>query len=305
VSRLLLAWFSSVAAAVPLRVGYALANGLARVHLWFFPARRHAALVNLATILPGSSRRERLRVVASMMASYNCMLFEFFRLPRLERDELLRAVDVEGHEHVLEGLARGKGVIITSCHVGNWELGAVVLAHLGHPVHAVAGVQLGRWLASAVRDAKSELAVHTIRPEDGYRKLWRALSRNDLLALMVDGDIFGQGVSLPFFDRDVRWPAGPGVLAMRTGAPVVSGYCKRLPGRRFRVVLEPMLDPERFDSADALNAAIAATTQRQIRENLEQWCIFRPFWPDGAESADVAAAQEREIATRKNPESVA
>ncbi|HEY6598964.1 MAG TPA: hypothetical protein VIZ30_06620, partial [Pseudomonadales bacterium] len=77
-SRLLLAWFSSIAAAVPIRVGNALANSLARVHLWCFPARRHAALVNLATILPGSSRRERLRVVLNMMASYNCMLFEFF-----------------------------------------------------------------------------------------------------------------------------------------------------------------------------------------------------------------------------------
>jgi KDO2-lipid IV(A) lauroyltransferase len=295
VSRLLLACMSALTAALPLRVGYFVANGLARAHLWFFPRRRHAALVNLATILPGSSRRERMRVVLKMMASYNCMLFEFFRLPRLEREDLLRAVEVEGHEHVLEALARGKGVIITSSHIGNWELGAVVLAHLGHQMHAVAGVQMGRWLSSAVRDAKSELAVHTIRPEDGYRKLWRALSRNDLLALMVDGDIFGQGVALPFFDREVRWPAGPGVLSKRTGAPVVSGYCKRLTHGRFRVVLEPMLDPEQFDSDAALNAAIAATTQRQIRENLDQWCIFRPFWDETAETAGAAAAQEREM----------
>ena len=219
------------AAACPSDVGYAIARSLARAHLWFFPGRRHAALVNLATILPGSSRRERMRTVLAMMASYNCMLFEFFSLPRLERDELLRSVEVDGHQHVLDALARGKGVIITSSHIGNWELGAVVLAHLGHQVHAVAGVQLGRWLAPAVRDAKSELAVHTIRPEDGYRKLWRALSRNDLLALMVDGDIFGQGVALSFFDREVRWPAGPGVLSKRTGAPVVSGYCQRLARR--------------------------------------------------------------------------
>jgi KDO2-lipid IV(A) lauroyltransferase len=237
-----------------------------------------------------------MRTVLKMMASYNCMLFEFFRLPRLERDELLRNVEVVGHRNVIDALTRGKGVIITSSHIGNWELGAVVLAHLGHQVHAVAGVQLGRWLAPAVRDAKSELAVHTIRPEDGYRKLWRALSRNDLLALMVDGDIFGQGVSLPFFDREVRWPAGPGVLSKRTGAPVVSGYCRRLSAGKFRVVLEPMLDPDQFDTAEELNLAIAATTQRQIRENIEQWCIFRPFWSDAADSANAAVADASEIA---------
>ena len=297
-SRLLLACLSALTAALPVGVGYSIANSLARAHLWFFPRRRHAALVNLATILPGSSRRERLRTVLKMMASYNCMLFEFFRLPRLERDELLRNVEIDGYQNVVDAVGRGKGVIITSSHIGNWELGAVVLAHLGHQVHAVAGVQLGRWLASAVRDAKSELAVHTIRPEDGYRKLWRALSRNDLLALMVDGDIFGQGIALPFFDREVRWPAGPGALSKRTGAPVVSGYCQRVAAGKFRVVLEPMLDPELFETADALNGAIAATTQRQIRENIEQWCIFRPFWGDAADStsAIVADTDEREIA---------
>jgi KDO2-lipid IV(A) lauroyltransferase len=276
--------------------GYAIANALGRVHLWFFPERRHAALVNLATILPGSSRRERMRVVLAMMASYNCMLYEFFRLPRLERDELLDNVEIVGHEHVVEALGRGHGVIITSSHLGNWELGAVALAHCGHSVHAVAGVQLGRWLAPAVRDAKSELAVHTIRPEDGYRKLWRALSRNDLLALMVDGDVFGQGTALSFFGREVRWPAGPGVLSKRTGAPVVSGYVQRLGRGRFRVVLEPMLDPDRFADEQALNAAIAATTQRQIFENIEQWCIFRPFWDGTPESAAATTAGEREIA---------
>ncbi len=289
-SRFLLACLSVLTAAVPLSLGYAMANGLARAHAWLFPGRRHAALVNLATILPGTSRRERMRVVIEMMASYNCMLFEFFRLPRLERDELMRNVDLQGHDHLLEALARGKGVIITSSHLGNWELGAVVLAHLGHRVHAVAGVQLGRWLAPAVRDAKSELAVHTIRPEDGWRKLWRALSRNDLLALMVDGDIFGQGVTLPLFGRDVCWPAGPGVLSKRTGAPVVSGYAKRLGGGRFRIVLEPMLDPDAFDTEDAMNRAIAATTERHIAENVEQWCIFRPFW-DAAAGTDAAASR--------------
>jgi len=295
VSRLLFGCLSALFARIPLRAGYAIANALARVHLWFFPKRRHAALVNLATIMPGSSRRERMRTVRRMMASYNCMLFEFFRLPHLERDELLGAVEIHGHEHVIDGVARGKGLIVTSCHVGNWELGAVVLAHLGHPVHAVAGVQLGRWLGPGVLDAKSELAVYTIKPQDGFRKLWRALARNDLLALMVDGDIFGQGIELPFFGAEVRWPAGPGQLAKRTGAPVICGLCERVGPGRFKIVLEPLLDPDQFDSADALNVAIAATTQRHIQEHLDQWCIFRPFWDEPSELSSTVEAESREI----------
>jgi hypothetical protein len=60
--------------------------------------------------------------------------------------------------------------------------------------------------------------------------------------------------------------------------------------------LEPMLDPESFDTSDALNVAIAATTQRQIHENISQWCIFRSFWDEPAQATDSTAAEKREVA---------
>src|SRR6185295_7649869 len=174
-----------------------------------------------------------------MMRNYNCMLFEFFRLPHLGRDELLNSVEVVGREHLKEAVDRGRGVILASTHLGNWELGAVVLAHWGYTLHAVAGVQLNRWLAPAVRDTKSELAIHTVSHEDGLRKLLRALEHNDLVALMVDGDLYQHGMNVEFFGRETRWPAGPGVLSQRTGALIICGYCERVGAGRFRIVMEP------------------------------------------------------------------
>jgi KDO2-lipid IV(A) lauroyltransferase len=219
------------------------------------------------------------------------MLFEFFRLPHLGRDELLRAVDVEGREHLEHAVARGRGVVICCTHLGNWELAAVVLAHWGYTVHAVAGVQLGRWLTPAVRETKAELAIYTVAPEDGFRKLLRALEHNDLVALMVDGDIYSHGAPVEFFGRETRWPAGPGVLAQRTGALIISGYCERTGAGRFRIKIEPALDPAAFPSTAALNAAVAATAERHIREHLDQWCIFRPLW-EGAPSTQAAPAAD-------------
>jgi len=108
---------------------------------------RHAALANLAVILPGTSRRDRVAIVRRMMRSHNRMMFEFFRLPHLGRDELMRAVQFEGREHLERAVARGRGVVITSTHVGNWELAAVVLAH-GSVVKAVAMVILGLLLGA-------------------------------------------------------------------------------------------------------------------------------------------------------------
>ncbi len=277
-SRLVFGWISALIAGMPLSLGYLLARMLTEAHLRLFPSRRHAALTNLASALPRATRRERLRVVRRMMTSYNCMMFEFFRLPYLTRGELLRSVEVVGREHLERAVARGRGVILTGTHIGNWELAGVVLAHWGHTLHAVAGVQLSRWLTPAVREAKAELAIHTVAPEDGFRKLLRALEHNDLVALMVDGDVYSHGSTVELFGRETRWPSGPGVLAQRTGAPIICGYCERVAPGRFRIVLEPALDPMVIPTTAALNAAVAATSERHIREHLDQWCIFRPLW---------------------------
>ena len=277
-SRLIYGWWTGLVASLPLWLGYWLAEVFAEAHYRLFPSRRHGALANLASILPGASRRERSRVVRRMMANYNKMLFEFFRLPHLERRELLARLEVVGREHLERAVERGRGVVITCTHVGNWELAAVALAHWGYTLHAVAGVQLHRWLTTAVRETKSELAIHTVSPEDGFRKLIRALEHNDLVALMVDGDIYRHGTRVEMFGRETRFPAGPAVLSQRTGAPIICGFCERLPHGRFRIVVEPPLLPEQFEDTEALHAAVAAHSERHIRDHVEQWCIFRPLW---------------------------
>jgi len=294
-SRLVFGWLTGLMASLPPRIGYLIADLLTGVHYRLFPSRRHAALANLAVMMPTATRRERVRVARRMMRSYNQMLFEFFRLPHLSRAELLRSVEVVGREHLENAVARGRGVILASSHIGNWELGAVVVAHWGYTLHAVAGVQLSRWLTSAVRETKSELSIHTISYEDGLRKLLRALEHNDLVALMVDGDLYHHGVPVELFGRETRWPSGPAVLAQRTGALVICGYGERLGPGRFRIVMEPPLDPASFPTAAALNAAVASTIERHIREHLDQWCIFRPLWEVVALPASEPAVTGRRV----------
>jgi KDO2-lipid IV(A) lauroyltransferase len=292
-SRIVYGWLTALIASLPLGLGYALADWFSEIHFRFFPSRRHAALANLASVVPGASRRDRVRIVRRMMRSYNRMLFEFFRLPHMEREELLRSVEVVGREHLNEALARGNGVVITCTHIGNWELAAVVLAHWGHTLHAVAGVQLNRWLSDAVRETKTELAIHTVSHEDGFRKLIRALQRNELIALMVDGDVYHQGDTVDFFGMETRWPAGPGVLAMRTGAAVICGCCERVAPGRFRIVMEPILDPATFASASELNGEIARISAMHIRTHVDQWCIFRPLWEPAPATAPEPVAGRR------------
>ncbi len=293
-SRLVFGWLTAIIAGMPAWLGYLLADLLADAHFRFFPARRHAALANLAVIMPRASRSDRVKIVKNMMRSYNRMMFEFFRLPHLSRRELLASVEVVGKEHLEKAFERGRGVILASSHIGNWELAAVMVAQWGYTLHAVAGVQLGRWLSGAVRESKSELSIVTVSPEDGFRKLLRALEHNDPIALVVDGDIYSHGLPVEFFGREYNFPAGPGVLAQRTGAQVICGYCERLSPGRFRIVMEPALDPTAFASTALLNQAVASTVERHIRQHLDQWCIFRTMWePSPSPAAEPARDGER------------
>jgi KDO2-lipid IV(A) lauroyltransferase len=294
-SRLVYGWLTALIAGMPVWLGYLIADAATELHYRFFPARRHAALANLAVILPRASRRDRSRIARRMMRSYNRMMFEFFRLPHLSREELLANVEIVGREHLEQAMARGRGVVLASSHLGNWELGAVMIAQLGYTPHAVAGVQLGRWLTGAVRETKSELSIVTVSPEDGFRKLLRALEHNDPVALVVDGDIYQHGVEVEFFGRTYNFPAGPGVLAQRTGALVICGYCERLGRAKFRITMEKPLDPADFPSVAALNQAVASTVEGHIRSHLDQWCIFRPIWEPAAQPAEEAAAEARRV----------
>ena len=295
-SRMVFGWLTWLIASVPPWLGYALADLATGVHWLAFPGRRHAALANLAVILPRASRADRARVARRMMRSYNRMIYEFFRLPHLTREQLMSSVEIVGREHLANSVARGRGVIIITAHIGNWELAGVAVAQLGYAIHAVAGVQFSRWLSGAVRDTKTELSITTISPEDGFRKIIRALEHNDPVALVVDGNLYTHGQTVEWFGRESQFPAGPGVLAQRTGALVMPGYCVRLEPGRFRVVMEPPMDPAAFATTAELHQAIAAAAERMIRANLDQWCIFRPLWDHAtspeAEPAGAAARNE-------------
>jgi KDO2-lipid IV(A) lauroyltransferase len=289
-SRLIFGWLTWLASSLPPWLGYALADLATGIHWYGFPERRHAVLANLAVILPRASRSDRVRVGKRMVRSYNRMMYEFFRLPHVSREELLAAVEVTGKEHLDRAIARGRGVIFVSTHIGNWELAAVMVAQWGYALHAVAGVQLGRWLSGAVRETKTELSITTIAPEDGFRKIIRALEHNDPVALVVDGNLYAHGQNVEWFGRETPFPAGPGVLAQRTGALIIPGTCERTGPGRFRIAMDPPIDPAAFATTAELHQAIAAAAERQIRSHLDQWCIFRPLWPTPA--ADAAPAGE-------------
>ena len=114
--------------------------------------------------------------------------------------------------------------------------------------------------------------------------LLNALRNGEVVALAADRDLSGDGIEVTMFGHATTMPAGPAMLALRTGKPLYVGRALREGPDRFtatawRVEVEPTGD--RRADAEALTRALAARFEEVIGEAPEQWfAVFQPIWKD-------------------------
>jgi KDO2-lipid IV(A) lauroyltransferase len=116
------------------------------------------------------------------------------------------------------------------------------------------------------------------------RPLVAALQRGEVVGIVGDRDVTGQGVEVDLFGHATKMPTGPAALALLTGAPIIAGRCLRIGPDRFmaggvRIAWSP--SGERGVDVEALTRKLAARYERDIGEAPEQWWgAFQPRWPD-------------------------
>ena len=125
----------------------------------------------------------------------------------------------------------------------------------------------------------------TIVPLDASSgsSIMATLRRGGLVGLRSDRDLAGTGVDVEFFGEKTTMPAGPAMLALRSGAPLMTGVVYSGPGADHRAVIEPPLDTTRHGSLRSdvarLTQEIATRFEGLIRRAPEQWHVFQPLWP--------------------------
>ena len=165
--------------------------------------------------------RERQRLVAEVFASYGRYWAESLRASWLEKQDLRKGVTTSGFEHVKNAVAEGRGLIIATPHLGSWEWGAACLVGSGFPltvaVEPLEPPELFEWFAGFRR----RLGMHVVRAGPGAgAAILRSLKGGSVVCLLSDrlvGDT--SGVDVTFFGAKARLPAGPVVLALRSGVP--------------------------------------------------------------------------------------
>jgi KDO2-lipid IV(A) lauroyltransferase len=244
---------------------------------------------NLALALSGGTDLESdpdvlARYVRRSLRTYGRYWAEGAKLPALEPGAISARIRVvEGERHLRDAATSGKGVVLALPHVGSWEWGGAFLADMGWPMLAVAErlepPELYEWFV-----AKREAMGLRIVPLDAATAtVTKTLRAGGLVGLLCDRDLQGNGIAAELFGRTVKVPAGPAMLALRTGATLLCAAVYSGPGRDHHVVVTPPLDTERRGSmrADVTRVTQAVTDQLGwlIRRAPEQWHVLQAIEP--------------------------
>ncbi len=273
------------AMALPERAGRPLFRALGALAHRFLARVRATVAENQATVLGldvdtplvGAATREAF-------ARYARYWYDTFRLRGLPAGEVQRRTRVVGVEHIDAALEAGRGCIAVLPHLGNWDLAGHWMALAGYPIVAVAEVLEPPRLAELFVRHREELGMRIVPLGAGThvgQQLAKLLSDNWLVALVADRDLSARGVEVEMFGRTRRLPAGPALLSLTTGAPllVCSTYTTR---DGWLVNIGPPLEIERTRSTredvTALTRLMAEGFERSIAALPPDWHVFQPAW---------------------------
>jgi lauroyl/myristoyl acyltransferase len=272
---------SAAAPRVPRPLRAWLAARLAALVAGRFPVERRAVRDNLARVHPGRD--------AHWLEAAADRVFARFAVCFADRVSLNRATPATLRRHVAglddqaptrEALARGRGCVSLTAHLGNWELAGRALAVLGRPVHVVMAPEADPRV-EALLDAGHVPGPRPVRLGRSPLvtvQLAAALRRGEVVAFQVDRALGGRGdVAVPFFGAPVAFPLGPFLLAAAVGAPVVPAFCLLGPDNGYRLHVESALPVARGEEGAALERAVRIL-ERHVRAHWDQWFNFYPVW---------------------------
>ena len=164
-------------------------------------------------------------IVRGSYANLGRSVAEFSRMPR--HPEITDNVVVHGEENLKAALAAGKGAILLSAHMGNWELGAATLARRGFPVNAIGADQRDERVTKLVTEIREACGVRTVSKGFDLKAAFRCLKSGEALAVLIDQDAKSHGVVAPFLGLPASTPYGPVKMAQRIGSAVLPVFMVR------------------------------------------------------------------------------
>ncbi len=263
---------------LPRGVLFVLADLLADATHWTNaePARNLQA--NLRSAFPRWTDREVEELSRRIFRNFARNLVDYGRFHTISDKALDRLLPSIEHLHYLEkSFAKGKGVILVTGHIGNWELGALFFGRHGYKFNVVTIPEGSERIDSIRGTYRMRQNIRTIVVDGSpfaSLEIVAALRRGEIVAMLVDRWEGSDGVPAKFLGENRRFPRGPFVLSRATGAPILPAFIVR-DGNGYRGVLDPPLSIDEAEDEPGAQR-VSESLERMIRANPEQWYNFAP-----------------------------
>ena len=266
----------------------AISVGIARLCFRLLGGLRKVGMRNLEIAFPEKSEAERDRLLKGTFENLGRVLGEVSQFQKTTPAKIEQIVDFtldEGSQELYHRVKEEKrGVLITTGHLGNWELLVYAFAALHEPI---------AYLARPLDNPLIEDLTVRIRTRFGNTPINKSNSAMLAIKLLRDGGILGvladvnvhpkEGVFVPFFGADACTSAGPAMLALRTDALIVPFFCVYdSTEKRYRIVrgdiLEPVKTGDRERDIIETTRLYTAEIERIIRQYPDQWLWIHKRW---------------------------
>lgn len=267
-----------IALCLPLKIGYSLAIFFSDLHYIFAGKDRKAIKDNLKVIFPKATDREIRQIRIRMFRNFAKYLVDFFRFPKLDMQYIKNNVRLENIHYFDQALSKGKGAVVLTAHLGNWELGGVVIALLGYPFWVVALPHKDKRVNNFFNSQRQGKNIKVILLGRAVKQCLNALKENELVGLLGDRDFTQSGEVVDFFGKPTFLPQGPAAFSLKTQAPIVPGFMLRNNDDSFTLKIEKPIEFNQTCTQKELISHYKTIIEDYIRKYPDQWYMFRKFW---------------------------
>jgi len=253
--------------------------------LWFRIDKKHRdiAIQNLTRAFGHEKSPDQIQVLA-FQSFCNIMRipFEIGWSDRLTLPELHRHAELRGLHHIQTALAKGKGVLALTAHMGNWELLPIVAPLAGFSADIIYRPLDFLPLNAFFLRLRTRFGAGLIPNAHAMRKILRQLKNGHVVALLMDQNVdWYEGVFVEFFNHRACTNKGFALLALKTRAPVVPVFLIR---NQHRYIIEFCAELERVQTGDRTHDIEANTLRYNqaieavIRRYPDQWFWVHQRW---------------------------
>jgi KDO2-lipid IV(A) lauroyltransferase len=236
---------------------------------------------NYSRIL-GNDAPEKL--VQDGMRSYLRYWLDTFRFPIWSKERIIKTVVCEGEEILRGPISKGRGVIVAIPHAGNWDHAAAYFCATGIPLTTVAENLEPEKLFQKFLKFRENLGMEVLGLNSRSIATLSSRARSGkLIALVADRDISQNGVPVIFASHPAKFPAGPALLAIQTGAALITAFIRYSKTGIYITFGEEIPVPSDGDTSSKVSIMVQEIADRftvDLQKDPVDWHMLQRIWED-------------------------